>query len=412
MIEVKVPALGESISEATIGQWLKADGDMVEADEIICEIESEKATLELPAEETGVLSILAPQGETVSIGAVIARIEQTSATERVKPEEPIYPGQKTTEKKRIPDESASSGNSGQAKKLKISPVAKNIIDTAGLDVNDISGTGVDGKITKKDALAAVEKSQPEHKKASATAPNHTAVQSGENRDEKRVPMTTLRKTISRRLLEAKNNTAMLTTINEIDMKAVIDLRNTFKESFQQKYGVKLGFMSFFTKAVCQALMEFPIINASMDGDEIVYHNYFDIGIAVSTDRGLVVPVMRNAGQLSMAQIEAEINRLAERAMNNKLSIDELSGGTFSITNGGVFGSLISTPIINTPQSAILGMHTIQERPVALDGQVVIRPMMYVALSYDHRLIDGKDSVNFLIRVKEIIENPVRILLQI
>ena len=412
MIEVKVPALGESISEATIGQWLKADGDMVEADEIICEIESEKATLELPAEDTGILNIVAPQGETVSIGAVIARIEQTNATKRVKPEESGHSGQETAKVQSSPNESASSGNSGQAKKLKISPVAKNIIDTAGLDANAISGSGVDGKITKKDALAAVEKSQPEHKDTSATAPDQKAVQSAENRDEKRIPMTTLRKTISRRLLEAKNNTAMLTTINEIDMKAVIDLRNTFKESFQQKYGVKLGFMSFFTKAVCQALTEFPIINASIDGDEIVYHNNFDIGIAVSTDRGLVVPVVRNVGQLSMAQIEAEINRLAERATNNKLSIDELNGGTFSITNGGVFGSLISTPIINTPQSAILGMHTIKERPVAIDGQVVIRPMMYVALSYDHRLIDGKESVGFLIKIKEIIENPVRILLEV
>ncbi len=404
-LDVKIPELGESISEATIGTWLKQDGDAVEMDEIICEIESEKATVELPAENAGIISILISEGETVAIGSIIAAIETNGVTD-------VNINYESAKAEPENSEQAVNGllkeqiteKTGTSSKTKITPVAQNILKSSGIDAENIPGTGAEGRITKQDVLAVID-AQRSDKQQQQIIP--TA-----RRTERREKMTTLRRTISRRLLEAKNNTAMLTTINEVDMSAIKELRVRYKEPFKEKHGIGLGFMSFFAKAVSLALQEFPVINASIDKEDIVYHDFHDIGIAVSTDRGLVVPVVRDVQNLSMADIEKEIDQLASKARDNKLSIDEMTGGTFSITNGGVFGSLISTPLINIPQSAILGMHTIQDRPVVRDGEIVIRPMMYIALSYDHRLIDGKESVSFVMRLKEILEDPVRLLLDV
>ncbi len=417
--ELKIPTLGESITEATIGTWLKSDGDYVEIDEPVCEIESEKATLELPAEKSGVLKILVPEGETVKVGDVIAEIlVEEGQTPSAKPA-PVEEAAVSSETE-VPRTEAASTEAAETPR--ISPVAAKILEEKGISPSQVKGTGPGGKITKEDALkaqttasavaeekSAVSVEAPEKKEP--TVPASPAPRRGE-RVERREKMSTLRKTIARRLVESKNTTAMLTTFNEVDMTAIIRLRKQYKELFQQKYGVKLGFMSFFVRAVCIALEEFPVVNAFVDGDEIVYHDYCDISIAVSTPHGLVVPVIRNADQLSLAEIEAQVAQLAEKARTKKLSIEEMTGGTFSITNGGVFGSLLSTPIINPPQSAILGMHTIKERPVAVDGQVVIRPMMYLSLSYDHRIIDGRESVLFLVRVKELLEDPTRLVLEV
>ena len=416
--ELKVPSLGESITEATIGTWLKSDGEMVEIDEPVCEIESEKATLELPAEKSGVLKILVPEGETVKVGDVIGEIwveaGQSPPARKAKVQEEAAPAV-TAEP---PRQEARTAETQEAPR--ISPVAAKILQEKGIPASQVKGTGPGGKITKEDALKAVETpvAIPEEKRREPiVAPEEKAApdkapRRGGERTERRVKMSTLRKTIARRLVESKNTTAMLTTFNEVDMSRIIQLRKQYKDRFQEKYGVKLGFMSFFVRAICIALEEFPVVNASVDGDEIVYHDYCDISIAVSTPQGLVVPVIRDADRLSLAEIEAEVARLAEKARNKKLSIEEMTGGTFSITNGGIFGSLLSTPLINPPQSAILGMHTIKERPIALNGQVVIRPMMYLSLSYDHRIIDGRESVLFLVRVKELLEDPARLLLEI
>ncbi len=426
--EVKVPQVGESITEVTIGQWLKQDGDVVETDEIICEIESEKATLEIPAEHSGVLKILVPEGETVPIGKVIAEIDSEAATgekkaEPVKEETPPEAAEVTTS-------APSRSEAGRA-----TPVAQRLMAEAGLSESRVTGTGVGGRITKEDVLRAIEEQQSQESREAPTAtqpasaaapapetpsvPPETEAASAppptgrsSERTERRVRMSTLRKTIAKRLVAAKNETAMLTTFNEVDMSAILDIRRKYKDSFLEKHGVKLGFMSFFVKACTMALQEFPEVNASIDGDEIVYHDYCDISIAVSTPRGLVVPVIFDAHRMNLAEIESEVARLAQKAREGKLTIEEMTGGTFSITNGGVFGSLLSTPIINPPQTAILGMHKIEERPIALNGQVVIRPMMYVALSYDHRIIDGKESVSFLVRVKELLEDPTRLLLEV
>lgn len=392
--EMKVPAVGESITEVTISTWLKKDGDFVSLDEIIAEVESDKATFELPAEATGILRIVAKEKETLPIGGLICKIEITDAA----PTQQEKKAESTGDQKGSGDKSYASGHP--------SPSAAKILEEKGVSADQVKGTGVGGRITKDDANKA--EAKPATKPEAPKGP--PSIKTGGAREQRREKMTSLRKTIAKRLVSVKNETAMLTTFNEVDMKPVMDLRSRYKDKFKEKYGVGLGFMSFFTKAVCVALKEWPAVNAQIDGDEVIYHDYCDISIAVSTPRGLVVPVIRNAESLSFDQIEAEIIRLATRGRDGKLSIDEMTGGTFSITNGGVFGSMLSTPIINPPQSAILGMHNIVERPVAKDGQVVIRPVMYLALSYDHRIVDGRESVSFLFRLKELLEDPGRLIL--
>jgi 2-oxoglutarate dehydrogenase E2 component (dihydrolipoamide succinyltransferase) len=394
--EMKVPAVGESITEVTISTWLKKDGDTVALDEIIAEVESDKATFELPAEANGILRIVAKQGTTLPIGGLICKIEITeggAVTSKEKTEA-------HKEEAKSADKNYASGHP--------SPAASKILDEKGIKNSDVNGSGVGGRITKEDA----EKAQ---KTAAKTEPAKTAatppvIASGGTRDKRSEKMTSLRKTIAKRLVSVKNETAMLTTFNEVDMKPLMDLRSKYKDKFKEKYGVGLGFMSFFTKAVCIALKEWPAVNAQINGDEIIYHNYCDVSIAVSTPKGLVVPVIRNAESLTFDQIEAEVVRLATKGRDGKLSIDEMQGGTFSITNGGVFGSMLSTPILNPPQSAILGMHNIVERAIVKDGQIVARPIMYLALSYDHRIVDGRESVSFLVRVKELLEDPSRLIL--
>lgn len=426
VIEMKVPAVGESVTEVTIASWSKKDGDQVALDEVLCELESDKATFELPAEAAGTLRIVAQAGETLAIGALIAKIETgaTAATPAPAPQPaPVQSAQPPT-----PAEPAPNGQNGYAVHHP-SPAAAKILGEKGVSAQQVQGTGVEGRITKEDAMkASPTPAQPAPTPPQAapsvqptpTAPGQPAVvkpapapapapvTTGE-RAQRREKMTSLRRTIARRLVAVKNETAMLTTFNEVDMKPVMDLRNKYKDKFKEKNGVGLGFMSFFTKAVCIALKEFPAVNAQIDGDNMVFNDFCDVSIAVSTERGLVVPVIRNAEQLSFAQIEKEIVRLAGLARDNKLTIEQMTGGTFTITNGGTFGSMLSTPIINAPQSAILGMHNIVERAVVVNGEIVIRPIMYVALSYDHRIIDGKESVSFLVRVKQILEDPARML---
>jgi 2-oxoglutarate dehydrogenase E2 component (dihydrolipoamide succinyltransferase) len=398
--EMKVPAVGESITEVTISSWMKKDGDFVKLDEVIAEVESDKATFELPAEATGILRIIAKEKQTLPIGGLICKIEVsdnapegTASTTQSKPEN-IAAGDKTY----------AAGHP--------SPAAAKILNEKGVAANQVQGTGVGGRITKEDATKAQTSTAKPAEAKPATAAGPPVIQGGGGRNARKEKMTSLRKTIAKRLVAVKNETAMLTTFNEVDMKPVMDLRAKYKDKFKEKYGVGLGFMSFFTKAVCIALKEWPAVNAQVNGDEIIYHDYCDISIAVSTPRGLVVPVIRNAESLSFDQIESEVGRLAARGRDGKLSIDEMQGGTFSITNGGVFGSMLSTPIINPPQSAILGMHNIVERPVAKNGEVVVRPVMYLALSYDHRVVDGRESVSFLVRVKELLEDPGRLILGI
>jgi len=396
--EMKVPAVGESITEVTISTWSKKDGDLVQLDEIIAEVESDKATFELPAEATGILRIVAGEGETLPIGGLICKIEIMSGGA---PSSTLSSSTAT-----IAAPSASGDGSYAAGHP--SPAAAKILDEKGIATNQVKGTGVGGRITKEDAQKAQPSAPAKPAQKSAAAP---VAPPGERniRNEK---MTSLRRTIAKRLVAVKNETAMLTTFNEVDMKPIMDMRSKYKEQFKEKYGVGLGFMSFFTKAVCAALQEFPAVNASVNGDEIIYHDYCDVSIAVSTPRGLVVPVIRNAESLTFDQIEAEVVRLATRGREGKLSIEEMTGGTFSITNGGVFGSMLSTPILNPPQSAILGMHNIVERPIARKGEVLVRPIMYLALSYDHRIVDGRESVSFLVRVKEMLEDPGRLILGI
>lgn len=406
MAEVKVPAVGESISEVTIAAWLKKDGDMVKLDEAICSIESDKATLEIAAPKAGKLKILAQEGDTVKIGAKIADVDEAAAGASAP-----APDAKKEEPKAAPAaEAKSAAPAAGGEKNHPSPAAAKILAEKNVDASSVAGSGKDGRITKGDALSA---SAPAAKDNSMANLVKETISSSFGREVKREKMTNLRKTISRRLVEAKNTTAMLTTFNEVDMSAVMDLRKRYKDSFKEKHGVGLGFMSLFTKAACIAIKNFPAVNAQIvDGTDILYHHYADIGVAVSTPRGLVVPVVRNAESMSLAQIESKILELAGRARDGKLGIDEMQGGTFTITNGGVFGSMLSTPILNIPQSAILGMHNIVERPVAVNGQVVIRPIMYLALSYDHRIVDGRESVSFLKTIKEMMEDPARMLLDV
>ena len=409
VIEVKVPAVGESITEVTVSVWNKKTGDVVKLDEVICELESDKATFELPAEAAGVLEIVAESGAVVAIGGVLAKIT-VGATAPVAVSDAVSAPVVAAGSGAAPASASVSGESSYAAGHP-SPAAAKILDEKGVSAAEVAGTGVGGRITKEDALAAAKSVVAPAASSTASAPvvAASAVVQGATRREK---MSSLRKTVARRLVAVKNETAMLTTFNEVDMKPVMDLRAKYKDKFKEKHGVGLGFMSFFTKAVCVALKEFPSVNAKIDGEEIVYHDYCDISIAVSAPKGLVVPVIRSAEHLSLAGIESEVVRLAGKARENKLSLEEMSGGTFTITNGGVFGSMLSTPIINAPQVAILGMHNIVERAVVVDGQVVVRPIMYLALSYDHRIIDGRESVSFLVRVKQLLEDPARLLLDI
>ena len=405
MIDIKVPTVGESISEVTLLRWNKKDGDYVERDEVIAELESEKATFEVNAEKAGVIKLSSiNEGDTIKIGDLLASIDESAskptngkASKDETASASKEPEKKETPKEKVAEEKLTKSNSQSANEVKATPVAAAMIADKKVDTKKITPSGPIGKILKEDVLAALN--------------NPGRIPGAElfSRNEKPERMSNLRKTISRRLVEAKNTTAMLTTFNEVNMEPVMQIRNKYKDKFKEIHGVGLGFMSFFAKAVCYALQEWPSVNAYIDGDNIVYHDYCDISIAVSTPRGLTVPVIRNAESLSMAGIEKKVIELAGKARDSKLTAEDLTGGTFTITNGGVFGSLLSTPIINIPQSAILGMHKIEERPIALNGQVVIKPMMYVALSYDHRIIDGRESVSFLVRVKELLENPEQLL---
>ncbi len=406
-LEIKVPTVGESITEVTLVKWLKTDGEWADRDEIIAELESEKATFEINAEQAGIIKQIANEGDTLAIGDAVGSIdtdgEKPAAAPGAEPVASEVAPDPVSNKDAAPaaEQNPVGSNNGKpdtkAAELKATPVAAAIIADKKVDSQQIVPSGSNGRIIKQDVLAALNNPGRHPEKP---------LFSREDRPEK---MSNLRKTISRRLVEAKNSTAMLTTFNEVDMGPIMEIRKKFKDKFKEQHGVNLGFMSFFTKACCYALQDFPAVNAYLDGENIIYHDYCDVSIAVSAPKGLVVPVIRNAESLSMAGIEAAVVELATKAKNNKLTIEEMTGGTFTITNGGIFGSMMSTPIINIPQSAILGMHNIVERPMAVNGQVVIRPMMYVALSYDHRVIDGRESVGFLVRVKQLLENPALLL---
>lgn len=396
---MKIPAVGESITEVTLSKWIKNNGDYVQMDEIIAELESDKATFELTAEKTGVLITKASEGDTIAIGSVVCAIDDKAAA----PAKTATPQIEKAATTSAPvSETKKSNNESTYASGHPSPSAAKILSEKGIDAQALKGSGKDGRITKEDAQAA-NTAAPKSSVTNTVTPAGTRAMRSEK-------MSSLRKTVAKRLVAVKNETAMLTTFNEVDMQAIMDIRAKYKDKFKEKYGVGLGFMSFFTKAVCEALQEFPAVNAQINGEEIIYHHYADISIAVSAPKGLVVPIIKNAESLSLAGIEKAVAELATKARENKLTLEEMTGGTFTITNGGVFGSMMSTPIINAPQSAILGMHNIVERPVAINGQVVIRPMMYVALSYDHRIIDGRESVGFLVRVKQLLENPERMLL--
>lgn len=402
ILEVKVPPVGESISEVTVSVWNKKSGDTVNLDEVLCELESDKATFELPAEAAGVLEIVAESGSVVAIGGILAKITVGAAPS-------ISASVSSAPASSVVSADSNSTISNYASGHP-SPAAAKILDEKGISAASVAGSGVGGRITKDDAIQA-NVAKPATASPVSIA-SSAAPSTSDTRGTRREKMSSLRKTVARRLVAVKNETAMLTTFNEVDMKPVMDIRAKYKDKFKEKHGVGLGFMSFFTKAVCVALKEFPSVNAKIDGDEIVYNDFCDVSIAVSAPKGLVVPVIRNAENLSLAGIESEVVRLAVKARENKLTLEEMTGGTFTITNGGVFGSMLSTPIINAPQVAILGMHNIVERAVVVDGQVVVRPIMYLALSYDHRIIDGRESVSFLVRVKQLLEDPARLLLDI
>lgn len=407
-IEILVPDLPESVADATVATWHKKVGDTVKRDEVIVEIETDKVVLEVPALSDGVLAeVVQAEGETVVSKQLLGKIstaqegDVSSATLKAT-NEPT-----PSDRQNAAIENSHNHNADQ------SPAIRRLLAEHDLQADQIQGSGVGGRLTREDIEREIAKRQAQQvKQEAATEQNTISTVAYSARSEKRVPMTRLRKRIAERLLEAKNSTAMLTTFNEVDMQPIMTLRKTYGEKFEKQHSVRLGFMSFYIKAVVEALKRYPEVNASIDGDDVVYHNYFDISIAVSTPRGLVTPVLRDCDKLSMAEIEKQIKALAEKGRDGKLTVEDLTGGNFTITNGGVFGSLMSTPIINPPQSAILGMHAIKERPIALNGQVVIRPMMYLALSYDHRLIDGRESVGFLVTIKELLEDPTRLLLEI
>ena len=428
--EIRVPTLGESVTEATIAQWYKKPGDAVAMDEPLCELETDKVTIEVPAQSAGVLAeVVVNEGETVEVGALLGSIgegagtaasaaseaaaapaeppQAETASEAEKPQEPTLSPAAPTQ---MAAPAASSGTSVDTSSL--SPAARRVVEEHGLDPAQITGTGKDGRLTKEDALKAASGAQaaPASPAPSAAAAPTAAAQQGAR--EERVKMTRLRKTIAARLKESQNTAAQLTTFNEVDMGALMDVRREYKDLFEQKYGARLGFMGFFARACVTALSEIPAINAEVTEDEIIYKNYVNMGIAVGTEKGLVVPVIRDVQNMGLADIELAVAEMGRKAREGKLAIDDLQGGTFTMSNGGVYGSLMSTPILNMPQSGILGMHKIQERPVVMDGQIIVRPMMYLALSYDHRIVDGKEAVTFLVRVKESLEDPERLLLNI
>ncbi len=404
IVELKVPSPGESITEVVIARWVKNTGDVVEKDEVLAEVDSDKATLTLNAEESGKIEVLAAEGDTVKVGQVVVKIDtsfkpEAKAKEVVGDKKEVVATEKKVEAQVTNNQSQTTNNYASGTP---SVAASKIMAENNISAKQLNGTGKDGRITKQDVLSALSNGLP-----TAQTVLSNSWQGG--RDKERTKMTSLRKTVAKRLVAVKNETAMLTTFNEVDMSEIYAIRAKYKDKFKEVYGTNVGFMSFFTKAVTEALYHYPAVNGMIDGEELVYNKYCDIGIAVSAPKGLMVPVLRNAELMSIADIEKGIKDLAIKARDGKLTIDDMTGGTFTITNGGVFGSMMSTPIINPPQSAILGMHNVVERPMAINGQVVIRPMMYVALSYDHRIIDGKESVGFLVKVKEMLENPSRML---
>ncbi len=414
-IDVKVPGVGESVQEGMIASWSKKNGDAIQQDDVLCELETDKATVEIVAENAGTLTILVEAGKVVKVGEVIARIEAGAQASAGKGEEPK--AAVTSQAAPAPTskvENAKENSASQDKEH--GPAVRRMLSETNIDPSSVTATGKGGRLTKGDLLEAMEKKsstktsevpKKDDKKLSQSVPTIVPGSRGETRE----PMSMLRRKIAKRLVESQHTAAILTTFNEVDMSAVMNLRNKYKDVFEKRYGLKLGFMGFFLKASVWALNEFPRVNASIENDEIVYHHYSDIGVAVSTEKGLLVPVIRNVEQMSVKDIEQAINDMAVKARANKISLDDLSGGTFTVSNGGIFGSLLSTPIINPPQTAILGMHKIQQRPMVLeDGRIEARPMMYLAMSYDHRLIDGKEAVQFLVKVKEIIEDPSRLLL--
>ncbi|WP_394127107.1 2-oxoglutarate dehydrogenase complex dihydrolipoyllysine-residue succinyltransferase [Vibrio hepatarius] len=400
-IEILVPDLPESVADATVATWHKQPGDVVERDEVLVDIETDKVVLEVPAPEAGVLeAIIEEEGATVLSKQLIAKLKPGAVAGE--------PTTDTTEASEASPDKRHKAALTEENNDALSPAVRRLLAEHGLEAGQVKGTGVGGRITREDIDAHLANA-----KAAPKADAPAAVEApAAARSQKRVPMTRLRKTVANRLLEAKNNTAMLTTFNEVNMKPIMDLRKQYKDQFEERHGIRLGFMSFYVKAVTEALKRYPEVNASIDGEDIVYHNYFDISMAVSTPRGLVTPVLKDCDTLGFADVEKGIKELAIKGRDGKLTVDELMGGNFTITNGGVFGSLMSTPIINPPQSAILGMHKIQERPMAVDGKVEILPMMYLALSYDHRLIDGRESVGFLVTIKELLEDPARLLLDV
>jgi len=412
IVEMKVPTIGESVTEVTLSEWLVQEGDIVKLDQPICEFESDKATLEFPAEAAGKIRFVASEGDDLEIGALVAKIDTSAAGEAAstpeKPKEKAAEKAPAEVKEASPQSAAKSDVSTKGKGI-ASPAAGKILREKGIDGSEMVGSGKDGRITKEDAQKATE-TKSAAPQASTDAPRPVSKAASGERNERREKMSRMRRTIAKRLVSAKNNTAMLTTFNEVDLSNVMAMRKKYQEKFVEKYGIKLGFMSLFAKAVANALMEFPAVNSQIDGDHLIFHDFVDISVAISTPTGLVVPPIRNVESLELHEFELELKALAEKARNGSLSLEEMSGGTFTITNGGIFGSMMSTPIINEPQSAILGMHNIQQRPVAVDGEVVIRPMMYLALSYDHRVIDGSTSVTFLVKVKEQLEDPMKMFL--
>jgi 2-oxoglutarate dehydrogenase E2 component (dihydrolipoamide succinyltransferase) len=421
MADIRVPTLGESVTEATIGKWFKKPGDPVAVDEPLVELETDKVTIEVPAPAAGVLGdIAAKDGETVAVGALLGQIKEgEGAPSKVTPAPTGRPDQKTDttapinaaeEEPRLRPETAPK----PAEDARVAPSVRRLAAETGIDASTVPGSGKDGRVTKGDMMAAIERAAaaPTPVATAAAVQVRAPLPSDDAAREERVKMTRLRQTIARRLKEAQSTAAMLTTFNEVDMSAVMHLRNQYKELFEKKHGVKLGFMGFFVKACVQALKEIPAVNAEIDGTDLIYKNYYHIGVAVGTEKGLVVPVIRDCDRKSLAQIEKEIGEMGRRAREGTLKIEEMQGGTFTISNGGVYGSLMSTPILNAPQSGILGMHKIQERPVAIAGKVEIRPMMYLALSYDHRIVDGREAVTFLVRVKEILEDPARLVVDL
>jgi 2-oxoglutarate dehydrogenase E2 component (dihydrolipoamide succinyltransferase) len=405
--EIRVPTLGESVTEATIGRWFKKAGDAVRADEPLVELETDKVTVEVPAPAAGVLEkILAKDGETVGVGAILGSITEGAGGAKAAPAKAAAPAAKPEPAAPKP---APAPQRPASPDMPLMPSVRKLAAESGVDPSTVSGSGKDGRVTKGDMLAATSSFTPS---APAPAVARAPAPKSDGEREERVRMTRLRQTIAQRLKEAQNTAAMLTTFNDVDMSEIIAMRTHYKDSFEKKHGVKLGFMGFFAKACVAALKDIPAVNAEIDGQDLVYKNYYHIGVAVGTERGLVVPVVRDADQLSIADIEKTIADFGKRAREGKLSIDEMQGGTFTISNGGIYGSLLSTPILNAPQSGILGMHRIEERPIALKGQVVIRPMMYLALSYDHRIVDGREAVTFLVRVKENLEDPARLVLDL